>query len=138
MGIINRTMDASEQQEAFKLNAKTVINTNEFPVFLVERACTLNKVAATCAGISGAPTGAIRVNRLGSTSYIVGLTFLIPALGTSAYMQALSLPAAGSTQLNLLKGDVVTALFGGGTGAAADHVVVEVVVQNIQDIKTWY
>jgi len=138
MGIINRTMDSSEQQEAFKINAKTVANTNEFPVFIAERAATIKNVSSTCFGISGAPTGMLRVSRAVGTTFNVGLTFLIPAVGVSQSLLAASLPAAGATSLNLQKGDVVSCIFGGGTGAAADHAVIDVVVQNLQDIKTWY
>lgn len=138
MGIVNRTLDLSEQQESLKLNARTVINTLEVPVAVVERACVIQKLRTSCVGISGAPTGLLRVNRFGGASFTVGLTFLIPAMGTSGAMAGLSLPAAGSTTLNLQSGDVLTVLFGGGATAAADNIVVDVVVQNIQDIKTWY
>jgi hypothetical protein len=49
-----------------------------------------------------------------------------------------SLQAAGSSQLSLQKGDLLVATQGGGTGAASTSTIVEVVVQNIQDIRTWY
>lgn len=140
MGIVNRTMDESEQQESLKVNASTVVNTNERQVAIIERACVIQKVRSTCTGISGAPTGLIRVFRGGGggATFNVGLTFLIPAMGVSGAMAGLSLPAAGSTQLNLQKDDLVSVIFGGGTGAAFDHGTVDIVVKNIQDIKTWY
>lgn len=138
MGIINRTLDASEQKESFKANHQTVVNTAEKPLCIIERPCTLQQFASVAAGISGAPTALLRVNRFGSTSYLVGLTMLVPALGVSGPMLAASLPASGSTTLNLQKNDVITVLYGGGTGAASDNIAVEVVVQNIQDIKSWF
>lgn len=138
MGIINRTLDASEQLESYKANYKTVINTNEFPLAVVERAQTIQAVQSSCLGISGAPTAMVRVVRDIGTTFNVGLTFLVPAVGVSGAMAGLSLPAAGDTRLNLIAGDVITVIFGGGTGAAADHISVDLVVKNIQDIKTWY
>lgn len=138
MGIINRTLDGSEQKEAFSVNHQTVVNASEKLVKIVERPCTLQQFAAVAGGISGAPTAILRVNRFGSTSYLVGLTMLVPALGVSGPMLAASLPAAGSTVLNLQKNDVISVLYGGGTGAAATDIAVDIVVQNVQDIQTWF
>lgn len=138
MGIINRTLDDSEQKEAFVLPARTVINTLEVPVKIVERPCTLQQLSIVGVGLSGSPTALLRVNRFGGASFVVGSTMLVPAMGTSGPILYPSLPAAGSSLLNLQKNDVVTVLFGGGTGAAADSVNVDIVVENIQDIKTWF
>lgn len=138
MGIINRTLDASQQQESKSVNFKTVVNTNEFPLAIIERPCTIQQVQSTCFGISGAPTGMLRVSRDVGTTFNVGLTFLIPAVGVSGAMGGLSLPATGDTRLNLIAGDVVSVIFGGGTGAAADHISVDLVLKNLQDIQTWF
>ena len=138
MGIINSTNDASEQKEAFSHTARTVINTLEVPVKIVERPCTLQQLSSVGIGLSGSPTALLRVNRFGGASYLVGSTMLVPGMGTSGPILYPSLPAAGSTQLNLQKNDVVSVLFGGGTGAAAENVSVDVIVQNIADIKTWF
>lgn len=138
MGIINRTLDSSQQKDGFRANHKTIINTAEFPLAIIDAPCTLQQFASVATGVSGAPTAILRVNRFGSTSFLVGLTMLVPALGVSGPMLAASLPATGSTTLNLQKNDVITILYGGGTGAAADNVSVEVVVQYIQDIKGWF
>lgn len=138
MGIVNRTQDSSEQQEAYKANHKTVVNGNEFPIAIIERPQTIMQVQSSAFGISGAPTGMLRVVRDVGTTFNVGLTFLVPAVGVSGAMGGLSLPASGDTRLNLVAGDVVSIIYGGGTGAAADHISVDLVVKNIQDIKSWY
>ncbi len=138
MGIINRTLDASEQQESYKQTFRTVVNADEVVLATIERAQTIQSVQSTCLGISGAPTGMIRVVRDIGTTFNVGLTFLIPAVGVSGAMAGLSLPAAGDTRLNLINGDVVSVIFAGGTGAAATSVSIDLVVKNIQDIKSWY
>jgi hypothetical protein len=138
MGIINRTLDASEQKQILGAQAvQTVTNSLEVALGAIPRAMTIVDAQTTCTGISGAPTGIIRVTRFGGASFFVGSTFLIPAVGVSGVL-GVSLPAAGSTVLNLQKDDVVSIVFGGGTGAAAVSAIVDVVVQNTQDIKTWY
>ena len=138
MGIINRTLDGSEQMEPLRATAEALINSDVINLGIIERPCTIEQVRSTCLGISGAPTGQLRGNRFGSGTFVVGMSFLIPSYGVSGAMAALSLPAAGATTLNLVKDDLLYLAVGGGTGAAADAVTVEVVVQNIQDIKTWY
>lgn len=138
MGITNKSLDVTEQQESLKANVSTVVNGNARHVAIIERPCTIQQVRSTCSGISGAPTGQVRITRFGSASFLVGMSFLIPAIGVSGAMAALSLPAAGSTSLNLLKDDLVEVIFGGGTGAAFDHGTVDIVVKNTQDIKSWY
>ena len=138
MGIINRTLDDSEQKEAFAAPVRTVINTLEVPIKIVERPCTLQQISIVGDGLSGSPTALLRVNRFGGASYVIGSTMLVPDVGLSGPILYPSLPAAGSTLLNLQKNDVVSVLFGGGTGAAADVATVDIVVENIQDIKTWF
>lgn len=137
MGIINRTKDASEQKEALKVTTGAAVNSTEFIIAAAERPMTISKVVASCIGISGAPTGLLRVTRFGGASYFIGASFLIPAVGTSGVM-GVSLPATGSSLLLLQKNDLLTVAVGGGTSAAANSVLVEVVVQNAQDIKGWF
>ncbi len=141
MGIINRTMDASEQKEAKVVTVLSPVNTQEVIVGPLERACTITDVKTTLLGISGAPTVFLRGLRFiagtGGSSFAIGTSFAVTAFGTSGYM-SYSLPAAGSTLLALQKGDAIAVIFGGGTGAACTSAAVEIVVQNVQDIKTWY
>jgi len=107
----------------------------------IERACTITDAKVSLLGISGAPTVFLRGLRFiagtGGSSFAIGSSFAVTAFGTSGYL-SYSLPASGSTLLSLQKGDVVVVNFGGGTGAACTTATVEVVVQNVQDIKTWY
>lgn len=141
MGIINRTMDVSEQKEIFTATATTVVNQMDIPVGIVERACTVTDAKVSLLGISGAPTVLLKALRFvagtGGSSFVLGTTFAITAFGTSGYI-SYSLVTAGSTVLNLQKGDLLVATAGGGTGAAATAMTLDIVVQNLQDIKTWY
>lgn len=141
MAIINRTMDASEQKEAKTVTVLNPVNGSEVIIGPIERACTISDVKVSLLGISGAPTVFLRGLRFiagtGGSSFAIGSSFAVTAFGTSGYL-SYSLPAVGSTLLNLQKGDVVVVNHGGGTGAACTTSTVEVVLQNIQDIKTWY
>jgi hypothetical protein len=138
MGIVNRSLDESQQQEVLHLNVTNQINTQEQVVAIVPCAMSIQEIRTSCLGISGAPTGLLRVSRFGGATFNVGLTFLIPSYGVSGAMAALSLPATGDTRLNLQKDDCVSVIFGGGTGSASNSACVELVVKNLQDIKTWY
>lgn len=141
MGIINRTMDSSEQKESLKVVATNPVNGQDIPVALIERACTVTDAKVSLLGISGAPTVLLKALRFvagtGGSSFVLGTTFAVTAFGTSGYI-GYSLVASGSSQLNLQKGDLLLAVQGGGTGAASTTTIVDVVVQNLQDIKTWY
>jgi hypothetical protein len=141
MGIINRTLDGSEQKEAIKITVLSPVNAQEVLLPPVERAMTITAAKASLLGISGAPTMFLRGLRFiagtGGSSFAIGTSQAITAYGTSGAL-AYSLPASGSTLLNLQAGDCLALVFGGGTGAACTTATVELVVQNIQDIKTWY
>ena len=147
MGIINRTNDTSEQQEAFTIfatspngisgiaNGQTLVSS-----FIIPRAGQIQSVQATAFGVSGAPVillSAWRFNSSGAASFVIGTTMAVPAFGVSGFM-GYSIGAAGATTLNLSKGDVLSAVQSGGTGAASTQTLINVVVKNIQDIKTWF
>lgn len=141
MPIINRTQDVSEQKEIFTVTAENVVNQQDIPVGIVERQVTMTDAKVTLLGISGTPNVMLKVLRFiagtGGSSFIIGSTFAVTAFGTSGYL-SYSLPATGSTLLNLQKGDLLVAVAGGGVGAAATALTLDIVVQNLQDIKTWY
>lgn len=141
MGIVNRTMDASEQKEAIKVSVIAPTNGQEVLLPPFERNVTITDAKVSLLGISGAPTVFLRGLRFiagtGGSSFAIGSSFAVTAFGTSGYL-SYSLPASGSTLLNLQKGDAISVLFGGGTGAACTTATVELVVQNVADIKTWY
>jgi hypothetical protein len=141
MGIINRTLDASEQKETVQVSVTNPVNQQDIIVKVMERACTITDAKFTLFGISGAPNVLLKGVRFiagtGGSTFNIGSTFAVTAFGTSGYL-SYSLPATGSTLLNLQKGDALVVVAGGGTGAAATALIGEIVVQNIQDIKTWF
>lgn len=141
MGIINRTKDASEQKESLTAVATLPVNGQDIPVAIIERPCVVTDAKVTLLGISGAPTVLLKALRFvagtGGSTFNLGTTFAITAFGTSGFI-SYSLVAAGGTQLNLQKGDMLVAVQGGGTGAASTATIIDVIIQNVQDIKTWY
>jgi hypothetical protein len=139
MGIINRTLDASEQKESIKISASPM-NTAGEVMLPIERACTITDAKISLIGISGTPNFLLKGLRFiagtGGSSFAIGSTFAVTAYGTSGYL-SFSLPASGSSQLALQKGDMLV-LTAGGANAAAVSAVMDVVVQNVSDVKTWY
>lgn len=144
---INRTDDVSQQQEIFTISglnsgsggsALIASGSTLYCGVIVPRAMQIQQVQMTCFGISGAPQALLGVLRFAATaSFVVGTTGLIPSYGVSGYL-GYSIGAAGSTTLNLQKGDILVAQQLGGSGAASVNTVINVVVKNMADIKTWY
>lgn len=141
MSVLNRTDDISQQKEHFQALQINVANSTIFPVAVIERSMLLTDCKITMHGVSGTPALYLTCYRFqgstGSASFIIGASFVCQAYGTSGYLQY-SMPAVGSTLLQLMKGDVVVATQAGGTGAATTITTVDLVCQNLQDVKTWY
>lgn len=139
MGIINRTLDTSEQyQEAQAIVNNTVTATN-YLVYRAPRPQLITTARAVAHGMSGAPTATLYVERFvvgtGAVTFAVGGALTHAAFGTSG-AQTFSLPASGSSLLNLQAGDCVRVLTGAANTALVD-LMVELVVKNVADIKTW-
>lgn len=137
---INRTDDISQQKELLEQAIINSVTGTNYPLWVVSRAQTITDAKATALGLSGTPTATLNLQRfivgVGNTTIAISGALTQSAYGTSGF-QTFSLPASGSSLLSLQKGDLlyVTA---GGTNAAVASMLVEVVVQNVQDIKTWY
>ncbi len=142
MSIINRTKDASEQKDLVvnMIEAGTA-NGVIYPVYVAPRAQIVTDAKNMGLGLSGAATLSLFLNRFvvgtGAASYALGGALTVSAFGTSGY-QTFSLPAAGNSVLALSAGDFITVKAGGGSSAALASNMIEIVVQSIQDIKTWF
>lgn len=144
---INRTDDVSQQQEIITIgslntggggSALIASGSTMYASYIVPRAMQIQSAQVTCIGISGAPQALLGCLRFLSTaSFVIGTTTLIPAFGTSGYM-SYSIGAAGSTTLNLAKGDLLALQQLGGSSAASTSTMMTIVVKNLQDIKSWY
>lgn len=145
MAVINRALDASEQRKiiAAKYVATELTNGLTNHIGFVPWPGVIDAGQIAVEGVSGAPAYVLGVARFivgtGFTLIVVGSSQVPPALGTSGVMgSGLSLPASGSTLLNVLANDLLMLSTLGGTGAAATKVSVSVVVKPIQDIKTHF
>lgn len=146
MGNINRTDDVSQQQEIITLSgvgsglSLSVVNGSTWVAsYVVPRSMVIQSVQATALGVSGAPQILLGALRFGTSasSFVIGTTMAVPAFGTSGFMPY-SLGASGNTQLNLQKGDLLVYQQLGGTGASSTNTIVNIVVKNVSDIKTWF
>ncbi len=140
MGTINRTRDVSEQKEVVAVMIDDTITGRIYPVYVAPRAQTITDAKSMALGLSAAPTAALFLNRFvigtGAASYAIGGALTVSAFGTSGY-QTFSLPATGNSVLAMSAGDFITVKAAGSGAALTDHLI-EIVVQNIQDIKSWF
>lgn len=139
MGIINRTLDVTQQKVVVESNIDGTITGRVYPVYVAPRAQTLVDVRNTALGLSGAPTMSLFLNRFvvgtGAQSFAVGGALTVSAFGTSGSQQY-SLPAVGSSLLAMQSGDWLS-VKAGASNAALDEDMVSMVVQNIADIQTF-
>ena len=142
MGVVNRTLDASEQRKTFevKLVAAELVTGFSGVICQVPFASTLDAASMAAYGVSNAPTVQIAVHRGGGAgaTYVlaVGTSNLPLSYGTSGAWNFV-LPASGSTLLNLNAGDNLLYLIG-GSNAAAVNANISVVLKPLQDIKTQF
>lgn len=139
MANVNRSMDISEQKDLQTALATATATGKDYIVHRAPRAQTLTDAKAIAVGLSGAPTATLKLQRFvagaGLTTIAISTALTHTAIGTSG-AQSFSLPASGSSLLALAAGDVVVATTG-GSNAGLEQLMVQIVVQNIQDIKQW-
>ena len=140
MGIVNRTLDTTQQKKLIEVLIDDTITAREYPIYVVPHAQSLVDAKNACLGLSGAPTMTLKLSRFvagaGLTTWTIGGALTVKALGTSG-IQTYSLPAAGDSLLALQKNDIVYAVAGGTNAAVSDNCVA-LVVQDLQDIVSWF
>lgn len=141
MGLINRDKSMSEQHEVIH-EALPVLGTGiTQDIFIAPSALQIKQINCSVQGISGSPTWQFKMDRFivgtGLTTIATFATILtMAAVGTSGVQQAV-LATAGSTLLTMQANDVLTVVTA-GSNAATSPGVVSVVVQQLQDIKTFF
>lgn len=139
MGLINRDKDVSEQKQLVEVLIDDTITARVYPLYTAPRAQNLVDARNICLGLSAAPTMSLFLNRFvigtGGQSFAVGGALTVSAFGTSGAQQY-SLPASGSSLLAMQSGDWLS-VKAGGAGAAVTDNIVELVVQDLADIKPW-
>lgn len=142
MAVINRTLDNSQQRFVVSTKVGATATGVTGIIAQIETPCVLDAAQMAAFGLSGAPSVQLVINRFivgtGFTAISVGSANIVPAFGTSGVMVAgASLPAAGSTLLNLVPNDVI--MFQTGVAnTAVTGLAVNLVLRPIQDVKKYF
>lgn len=143
MGILNRTKDASERKEVYGCRLGSVVNAVTLQICQVPYPAVLEGIYHSHQGLSSTPGARFDVWRfIGGAGFTavqtgIGASGTVVAFATSGVIAA-SLPAPGSTLLNLMAGDVIMLSSFGGTGTATAESAVEVVLKKTQDIVSYF
>ncbi len=143
MAVVNRTLDGSEQSKVLPFARETAITSGETGILsLVPFQCVLQAAQLAAYSVESNPNLLLKVNRFivgqGFTSWNIGSTFAVRDFGVSGVLTSgVSLPAAGSTLLQLMANDTLVYLAGGGSTAAIFGVAGCFVVKPMQDIRVF-
>lgn len=142
MAVVNRTNDRSQQLHVIPVANHVTVTSGETGVIgHIPFPCVLEAVQLGSFSAAGLDL-LLQVQRFipgaGVTVFNVGSTFTPPAFGTSGVIASgVSLPASGSTLLNLMANDVLTYLAGGGSSALIQGLAGSLVVRPVQDLKVF-
>lgn len=142
MAVVNRTLDTSEQYKVHGIVSAAVATGVTLAVAHVAWPCTIKAAEVAAFGVSNTFSGCLYINRFivgsGLTVIALGTSFAPPAFGTSGVpASGVSLPAVGSSLLNLQANDVITFL-SAGSNAAVNTLSLQLVLQPTQDIRTYF
>lgn len=141
MAIVNRDLDVTQQRIAFETTPGVIGVSTLIHVGIVNCASQLLVVAHTAFGLSSTPTVGVQIQRFvvgaGLTTIpLNGSSLLTIAAFSTSGIQTQTLPASGSTLLQLLKGDEIQLVT--STASSAATYVVQAVTQILQDVKSDY
>ena len=133
MAIIARELDNSEKKTVV-VQTHLAMAAGTYGHYIAPGPLTIDAVQVAAFGVTSTPNFQLAIRRVaaaGATTILVGGTLVMQAASTSG-PQGVSLPAAGSTLLQLNTGDVVSFV---SAGFVAD-LTVELVVRTLQDIRS--
>jgi hypothetical protein len=142
MAIVNRDLDVSQRKVCIQTFVNSTVGASAgaaFPLVEMSFPCQVKAIELAAVGLSGSPQIAFDVQRFVAGAGLTTIPYLSTTLTVTAYSvsgyQAVTLAAAGSTLLQLQRGDVITVnqLFSGGN-VAVQRLNVGIVVQALQDI----
>jgi hypothetical protein len=141
MAIVNRDKDASEQKEVLHSKEVDVATGVVRHIAMLPYPATLQTLEAAALGVSNAMQCAFQCYRFvsgaGATTINIGISNLVLVnAGTSGPQGFSGLAAAGSSLLDLQKGDVLQYTTSVANGNAT-HLTVEAVIQKTQDIVSY-
>lgn len=134
MGIVNRTLDASQQKMLAAQTLKSTVTAKSDLVVHMPHPASIVSAKLSAVGLSGSPTAQIAIKRFvagaGETLIPVGAALALVATSTSG-------PQSYTfSTTSLQSGDAVVCTHA-GTNSACEQVHVALVMQATQDIKTW-
>lgn len=141
MAIVNRDLDPTQQRILFDASPGLIGVSTIVHLGIAPCASQLLAVATNAFGLSGAPTVGVQVQRfvvgVGLTTIPLNSASLltIAAMSTSG-MQLQTLTAAGTSLVQLLKGDDIQLIT--STANTAATYTIEAVIQILQDVQSDY
>ena len=145
MGIINRTKDVTDKHHPLPFAFANLSFTNGETGVLayVPFPCTLRNASIATFSVVGSINLILTVNRFivgaGFTSYTLGSTFALRSFGTSGvFANGISLPASGSTLLQLMPNDVIGYLASAGATASCSGIAGDVLITAVQDVTKYF
>ncbi len=145
MGIINRAKDITDKHEGmpFAFANLSFSNGETGVLAYVPFPCNLRDANIATFSVVGSINLILTVNRFivgaGFTSYTVGSTFALRSFGTSGvFASGLSLPAFGSTLLQLMPNDVIGYLVAGGSTASCSGIAGNIILTKTQDVTRYF
>lgn len=143
MAIVNRALDSSEQSKVLDFKLEVPVTTGQTGAIVhVPFPCTVQAAQMTAFGVQSNANLLFTVSRFiagaGTTVWALGSTFVPVAFGTSGYpTSGVSLPASGSTLLQLMANDIIGFVGGGGSTAGIYGCVGSFVVKPMQDSRVY-
>ncbi len=143
MSIHNSGLGPSQQREHFVFqNFGLALTSGDTGVLaLVPFPCVMDAAQIATFSVESNPNLILTVTRFitgfGVTTWNLGTTFAARSFGTSGALNSgVSLPASGSSLLQLMTNDVVGYVVGGGSTAGIFGVAGDIVLRPIQDVRT--
>lgn len=142
MAIVNRSLDLSQQNTVLAANYGLIATGSTLSIAQVPSPGILSDIQMAAFGSSGSPVGLFTLQRFivgaGLTVFAFGSTFALRTFGTSGVLDAgVSLPATGSTLLNVQANDVLCLTIT-GSNSAVMALSVNAVLQPTQDIRSYF
>ena len=141
MAIVNRDLDPTQQRLLFDAAPGLIGVSALIHVGIAPCASQLLAVAVNAFGLSGSPILGVQIQRfvVGSgltTIALNGSSLLTVTAYSTSGMQLATLPAAGTTLAQVLKGDDIQIVTSGANTAGT--YTIEAVIQILQDVQSDY
>lgn len=134
MAFINRDKDVSEKNFIQSVNIKSTVTGKNDNVFNAPAPVSAIKAQIIAVGLSGAPTATISLRR-----FVAGAGETFIPLGAALTLQAVSTsgPQSYTFSTTAIQANDTLCVQHGASNAAAEQVMVSIVMQAAQDYRSW-